>query len=66
MFPRISIFLLLLGCMLLASQSVAQQAASPAPAPTGRIAQMRADLNQMESLMGNMQNEINFLRDQNL
>ena len=27
---------------------------------------MRADLNQMESLMNNMQSEINFLRDQNL
>ena len=26
---------------------------------------MRADLNQMESLMNNMQSEINFLRDQN-
>ena len=27
---------------------------------------MRSDLNQMESLMNNMQSEINFLRDQNL
>jgi hypothetical protein len=27
---------------------------------------MRADLNQMESLMNNMSSEINFLRDQNL
>ena len=27
---------------------------------------MRTDLNQMESLMNNMQSEINFLRDQNL
>jgi hypothetical protein len=65
MFHRITIFLLL-ACMALASQSVTQQAPSPAAAPTDRIAQMRADLNQMESLMGNMQSEINFLRDQNL
>lgn len=65
MFQRISVSLLL-GCMVLASQSLAQQASSPAPSPTDRIAQMRADLNQMESLMGNMQSEINFLRDQNL
>lgn len=34
--------------------------------PTDRRQQMRADLNQMESLMNNMQSEINFLRDQNL
>ena len=27
---------------------------------------MRSDLNQMESLMNNMQSEINFLHDQNL
>jgi hypothetical protein len=65
MFPRISIFILL-GCMALASQVVAQQSPSPAPAPADRIQQMRTDLNQMESLMGNMQSEINFLRDQNL
>jgi hypothetical protein len=67
MFHRITIFLLL-ACMALASQSVTQQPPSTAPAaaPTDRIAQMRADLNQMESLMGNMQSEINFLRDQNL
>jgi hypothetical protein len=39
--------------------------ASSAPAPD-RIQQMRADLNQMESLMNNMTSEINFLRDQNL
>ena len=31
-----------------------------------RVQQMRADLNQMESLMNNMTSEINFLRDQNL
>jgi hypothetical protein len=64
MFPRITIFLL--ACVVLACQfAVAQQPLS-APARTDRIAQMRADLNQMESLMGNMQSEINFLRDQNL
>jgi len=34
--------------------------------PTDRLQQMRADLNQMESLMNNMSSEINFLRDQNL
>jgi hypothetical protein len=38
----------------------------PSDPPTDRNEQMRADLNQMESLMNNMQSEINFLRDQNL
>jgi hypothetical protein len=61
-------FLRLAPIVLLACMAHAQQPPStaPAPAPTDRIAQMRADLNQMESLMGNMQSEINFLRDQNL
>jgi hypothetical protein len=38
----------------------------PSPQSSDRVEQMRADLNQMESLMNNMQSEINFLRDQNL
>ncbi len=38
----------------------------PNPPSSNRVQQMRADLNQMESLMNNMQSEINFLRDQNL
>jgi hypothetical protein len=67
MFPRLAV-IVLLACIVPASPSAhAQQPPSTAPAPAGdRIAQMRADLNQMESLMGNMQSEINFLRDQNL
>jgi len=52
--------------VLLACMAHAQQPPSTAPVPTDRIAQMRADLNQMVSLMGNMQSETNFLRDQNL
>jgi hypothetical protein len=65
MLRRITLSLLLL---LATEAALAQQPPSTAPtqAPTDRIAQMRADLNQMESLMGNMQSEINFLRDQNL
>jgi hypothetical protein len=38
----------------------------PSTQSADRAEQMRADLNQMESLMNNMQSEINFLRDQNL
>jgi hypothetical protein len=62
-------FLRLTLCSLLVLNAAAQQppSATPAPAPpTDRVEQMRADLNQMESLMNNMQSEINFLRDQNL
>ena len=71
-------FLLLAGLLFINQSAGAQQprpgnpAATPplsssAPAPAAdRIRQMRADLNQMESLMNNMQSEINFLRDQNL
>ena len=69
-----STFTLLLATALLQPVCRAQQ---PAPPPnqspsssalpsSDRAAQMRADLNQMESLMNNMQSEINFLRDQNL
>lgn len=60
-------------CLVLVVNATAQQLTLPAPppsaspaAPADRIQQMRADLNQMESLMNNMQSEINFLRDQNL
>jgi outer membrane lipoprotein-sorting protein len=60
MFPRCAPFLLL-ACVALSAS--AQQ---PPAAPPDRLQQMRADLNQMESLMNNMQSEINFLHDQNL
>jgi hypothetical protein len=61
MFPKLTL------CLLLALNAAAQQPPSTTPAPPAdRIQQMRADLNQMESLMNNMQSEINFLRDQNL
>jgi hypothetical protein len=71
MFPR---FFLLLAPVVMATQLVQAQAptapypvpAQPTAAAPGRVQQMRADLNQMESLMNNMQSEINFLRDQNL
>ncbi len=71
MFPRLALFSLLSYIVLAGPIAQAQQspstpsASTPAP-PTDRVQQMRADLNQMESLMGNMQSEINFLRDQNL
>ena len=46
------------------SQGATQQAA---PATSGDdLAQMRTDLDPMESLLGNMSSEIEFLRDQNL
>jgi hypothetical protein len=45
------------------SQSATQQ---PSPAPNDDLAQMRTDLDRMESLLGNMSSEIEFLRDQNL
>ncbi len=63
MFPKLTL------CLLLVLNAAAQQPPSttPAPAPPiDRTQQMRTDLNQMESLMNNMQSEINFLRDQNL
>ena len=40
-------------------------ASSQSPAPD-ELAQMRTDLDRMESLLGNMSSEIEFLRDQNL
>ncbi len=59
---------------LLAAQSAESQAspsgpsaAQQAPAmPNSDLAQMRTDLDRMESLLGNMSSEIEFLRDQNL
>ena len=44
---------------------VPQSQASAAP-PADDLAQMRNDLNQMDSLLGNMSSEIEFLHDQNL
>lgn len=45
----------------------AQSGASPQTTPPGDdLAQMRTDLDRMESLLGNMSSEIEFLRDQNL
>lgn len=59
--------LLLCGQGGFAQQSPAPPPPSSAPAPpVDRAQQMRADLNQMESLMNNMSSEITFLRDQNL
>ncbi len=47
--------------------ALSQPAAQTAPAaPDGDLAQMRTDLDRMESLLGNMSSEIEFLRDQNL
>lgn len=77
MFWKLMPFLLLAGSLFINQSAHSQQPASPAtnqasppsaaPAPSAdRIQQMRADLSQIESLMNNMQSEINFLRDQNL
>ena len=78
---RIALVLLAIALLLCRSGLFAQQSGSgnPAPSPPSasalffapappldRIQQMRADLNQMESLMNNMSSEITFLRDQNL
>ena len=71
-----AVILLMLGGLLLCNSPLhAQQTgiassgsttSAPPASPNDRRQQMRADLNQMESLMNNMQSEINFLRDQNL
>jgi hypothetical protein len=45
-------------------QTAAQQ--QPPATPDPDLAQMRTDLDRMESLLGNMSSEIEFLRDQNL
>jgi hypothetical protein len=45
----------------------AQSTTRPSPSEVGDdLAQMRTDLNHMESLLNNMSSEITFLRDQNL
>ena len=50
-----------------AGQSQADTATRPSPAEAADdLAQMRTDLNHMESLLNNMSSEITFLRDQNL
>jgi hypothetical protein len=54
-----------------AGQSQADTAGQAAPRPSpgeasDDLAQMRTDLNHMESLLNNMSSEITFLRDQNL
>ncbi len=49
------------------SQSTGQSTIPPASAKPGDdLAQMRTDLNHMESLLNNMSSEITFLHDQNL
>jgi len=59
-------FALLLTQAVFAQQPSQTQPSAPAVRSSDRAEQMRADLNQMESLMNNMQSEINLLRDQNL
>ena len=53
-----------------APQGAQPQAVTPAPQPPAPpndgVAQMRTDLDRMESLLGNMSTEIEFLHDQNL
>ena len=49
------------------ADSAGQAAPQPSPGEAGDdLAQMRTDLNHMESLLNNMSSEITFLRDQNL
>ena len=70
---RLAIVLLLLNSTLWA-QAGDQPATGPTQAVTAPqstdspddLAQMRTDLNHMESLLNNMSSEITFLRDQNL
>ena len=62
---RIAIALLLTQAVF-AQQPSHTQPPGPAGPSSDRAEQMRADLNQMESLMNTMQSEINLLRDQNL
>jgi hypothetical protein len=45
---------------------VAPPTARQTPASNPDLAQMRTDLDRMESLLGNMSSEIEFLHDQNL
>ena len=46
--------------------SAPQSAAQSSVTPNSDLTQMRTDLDRMESLLGNMSSEIEFLRDQNL
>lgn len=49
------------------AQAPGQSTTRPSPGePTDDLAQMRLDLEHMESLLNNMSGEITFLRDQNL
>ena len=49
------------------ADTAGQGATRPSPGEAGDdLAQMRTDLNHMESLLNNMSSEITFLRDQNL
>jgi hypothetical protein len=49
------------------ADTTGQSATRPSPGEAGDdLAQMRTDLNHMESLLNNMSSEITFLRDQNL
>ena len=49
-----------------ASQTPQPGAQQPPATPDSDLAQMRTDLDRMDSLLGNMSSEIEFLRDQNL
>ena len=49
-----------------AGASSQPSAVRPLATPSDELAQMRTDLDRMESLLGNMSSEIEFLRDQNL
>jgi hypothetical protein len=74
--PCLASAVLVLACIIFfptasRSQSAQPQTAAPPataqpPAPGDDLAQMRTDLDRMESLLGNMSSEIEFLRDQNL
>jgi len=68
MFAKVTCTLLLTAALVHPICNAQQPAQAPAPSASSsdRAEQMRADLNQMESLMNNMQGEINFVRDQNL
>lgn len=67
---------MVLGCVLAAQQptpvpgqNTAQQGSSersPAAVPGDELAQMQLDLDRMDSLLNNINSEIEFLHDQNL
>ena len=59
-------FALSLTQAVFAQQPSQTHLSAPAVESSDRAEEMRADLNQMERLMNNMQSEINLLRDQNL